>query len=63
MTCNVGGVDRAARIVVGLAAIGAGMFFKSWWGALGAVPLITGLVRWCPAYIPFGVSTGKPTAS
>jgi hypothetical protein len=59
MKCNVGGVDRALRIIVGLAVIGAGVFFQNWWGAIGAVPLLTGLIGWCPAYLPFGLSSCK----
>lgn len=59
MKTNVGGADRAVRIVAGLAIIAAGVAFKSWWGAIGAVLLLTGLVRWCPAYLPFGLSTSK----
>lgn len=59
MKTNVGGVDRVVRIVVGLAIIAAGVAFKSWWGAIGALLLLTGLIRWCPAYLPFGLSTGK----
>ena len=57
MKPNVGGGDRIFRIVVGLVAIGAGIYFKSWWGALGLLPLLTGVFRWCPAYVPFGTST------
>ncbi len=57
MKANVGGIDRGARIIVGLAAIAAGIVFKSWWGAVGLLPLVTGLVRVCPAYWPFGIST------
>ena len=57
MTPNVGGLDRGFRIVLGLVVIGLGVAFKSWWGALGALPLLTGLVRWCPVYLPFGTST------
>jgi len=26
-------------------------------GAVGVVPIVTGFIRWCPAYIPFGFST------
>jgi len=59
MHCNMGSVDRGIRIVVGLAAIAAGVVFKSWWGALGAIPLVTGIVRFCPAYLPFGLSTAR----
>ncbi len=57
MKCNVGKADRIARIVAGAAIIGAGAFFKSWWGAVGVVPVLTGLIRWCPAYIPLGIDT------
>jgi len=57
MKPNVGGWDRAFRIVLGLVVIGLGIYFNSWWGALGAIPLLTGLVRWCPVYLPFGTST------
>lgn len=59
MKTNVGGADRVVRIVAGVAIIAAGVAFKSWWGAIGAVPLLTGLIRWCPAYLPFGLSTCK----
>lgn len=57
MKQNVGSIDRVLRIVVGLAVIGAGFYFKSWWGAIGAVPLLTALIGWCPAYLPLGLST------
>ncbi len=45
MTLNVGGVDRIARIVVGiilLALVVVGP--QTWWGLLGIIPLVTGLV-------------------
>ena len=64
MTPNVGGLDRAFRIALGVVVIGLGIYFKSWWGAFGAIPLLTGLVRWCPVYLPFGTSTreARPAA-
>jgi len=55
---NVGNTDRIIRIVLGILLIA--MVFvgpKSAWGWVGLVPLFTGLVRWCPAYLPFGIST------
>lgn len=61
MTPNVGGIDRIIRIVVGLALI-AGVFTVpalNPWGWIGVVPLATGLIRWCPAYLPFGLKTCK----
>ena len=27
--------------------------------AIGLVPLAPGFLRWCPAYLPFGISTCK----
>ena len=64
MTPNVGGGDRLFRIVLGVVVIALGVYFKSWWGALGALPLLTGLFRFCPVYLPFGTSTceSKPLA-
>ena len=57
MKCNVGGTDRIIRIILGIVIILAGLYFNSWWGAVGLVPLLTGLFKFCPAYIPFGFST------
>jgi hypothetical protein len=63
MQCNVGGFDRVFRIVLGLAVIGWGIWAQNWWGALGALPLLTGLIGWCPAYAPFGARTCKLPAA
>jgi len=57
MEHNVGSADRAIRVIAGLAVIGAGFYFHSWWGALGLVLVVTGLMRWCPGYLPFRIST------
>lgn len=57
---NVGGIDRIARIVVGLAAVAFALFSGhelAVWGWIGVVPLATGLIGWCPAYLPFGLKT------
>ena len=59
MKCNVGSADRAFRIIAGLAIIAAGVYFQSWWGAVGLVPILTGSLRWCPLYSPLGISTTK----
>ena len=60
MKCNVGGTDRIIRIILGVVVILAGFYFKSWWGVVGILLIVTGLIRLCPAYIPFGFSTCKP---
>lgn len=62
MTKNVGGIDRIARIVVGVILI-ALVFVgpQSPWGWIGVIPLATALIGWCPAYTIFGIRT-CPTA-
>ena len=57
MKCNVGKVDRIIRAAVGLGGLAAGIYFKTWWGAIGLIPLSTAVFRFCPAYLPFGIST------
>lgn len=57
MKCNVGLVDRLIRIGLGVAIGAVGLHFGSWLGLIGLVPVATALVGWCPAYIPFGIST------
>ena len=57
MKVNVGSLDRITRIVLGLAIIGAGVYFESWFGLIGVVPLVTASLGWCPLYLPFGLST------
>lgn len=57
MKTNVGNRDRAIRIVAGISIIGVGLITQSWWGLLGIVPLATAAIGWCPAYLPFGLST------
>ena len=58
MTGNVGGIDRVLRILVGLGLLSL-VFVgpQTPWGWIGVVPLLTGLIGWCPAYLPFGWST------
>jgi hypothetical protein len=60
MKANVGGIDRLLRIVVGLALLS--LFFllqgnARYLGLLGVVLLVTGVVRFCPAYTLIGANT------
>lgn len=60
MKANVGGVDKILRIVVGLGLLGLVLFLDGnarWWGLVGLIPLLTGLVNFCPLYTLFGFST------
>ncbi|MEX0980950.1 MAG: DUF2892 domain-containing protein [Bacteroidales bacterium] len=55
----MGITDRWVRVVIGLAIIAAGIYFKSWWGLIGIIPLATSLISTCPLYLPFGISTRR----
>lgn len=62
MKQNVGGIDRSMRIIAGLLILS--LFFvldenTRLWALVGLVPLLTGLIGWCPAYLPFGLRTCK----
>ena len=57
MKTNLGTVDRVVRLLVGIAVVGVGAFYQSWWALVGLVPLGTGLVGFCPAYCPLGLTT------
>ncbi len=58
MKCNSGTVDRAVRVIAGLALIGmAATGTIGAWGYIGVVPLLTGAIGFCPAYAIFGMNT------
>lgn len=59
MKCNVGKADKIARVIIGLCIIAAGVYFNSWFGVIGVVPIVTAILGWCPLYIPFGISSCK----
>ena len=59
MKQNVGSIDRGIRFVVGAAIIAAGVVYQNWWGAIGAIPLLTAIIGWCPPYAMLGISTCK----
>ena len=55
---NVGNIDRVLRILLGLSLIGlaaGGMI--GLWGYIGIIPLLTGVVAWCPLYAALGIAT------
>jgi len=58
MKVNEGTIDRALRVIAGLVLIGlAATGTVGVWGWIGVVPLITGLIGFCPAYAIFSMST------
>ena len=66
MKSNVGNKDKMIRIILGLVILGS-----NWvnyyalggeycvWANIGWIPLLTGVFRCCPAYIPFNCDTTK----
>lgn len=60
MTRNEGQTDRLLRIVAGLILLGLAITGTGTpWTWIGVVPLLTGLVGWCPAYSLLGINTCK----
>ncbi|MBJ6761253.1 DUF2892 domain-containing protein [Myxococcaceae bacterium JPH2] len=58
MICNESTVDRSLRVLEGLvmlALVVAGP--RTPWGLVGLVPLLTGVLGYCPLYALLGVST------
>lgn len=62
MQRNIGTADKIARVLIGLAILVLGIAFKSWWGVIGVLPVLTAFVGICPAYLPFGISTCRTRA-
>ena len=64
-TLNQSRKERVVRIVVGLVAIFLGWFvigdelLAAVFKIFGFVPLVTGLIGWCPFYAILGISTRR----
>ena len=69
MTCNVGGVERSIRILLGILMLGIGAFANlSLIGTaialtLGTIALVTGVIEYCPLWTLLGVNTCRPRIS
>ena len=60
MTKNIGDVERIIRIVLGVGILALAFVGpQSPWAYLGILPVLTGLVGWCPPYALLGISTCK----
>jgi len=61
---NEGTVDRVVRVVLGTVLL-AMVFMgpRTWLGWVGVVPLVTGLVGFCPLYRLIGVRTTRSSTS
>jgi type IV secretory pathway TrbD component len=68
MKVNVGGTDRIIRLVIAAVAVvlaltafaGSALGIVMW--VVAAIMAVTAVVRFCPLYAPFGLSTCKAAA-
>ncbi len=63
MKQNVGRVDRWVRIAVGVVLLSLLIFVSGparWFGLIGLVPLITGILGYCPIYSLLKMKTNDP---
>jgi len=60
MKQNIHNIERVIRVVLGLFIFSL-VFVgpKSLGGLIGVLPILTGLIGWCPPYQLLGISTHK----
>ena len=60
---NMGGLDRAIRVVVGLGLVAAALNGTlGQWAYIGIVPILTAAMGSCPAYKLIGLKTCKTSS-
>jgi len=62
MKKNVGQLDRWIRIISGVLLLSSFFIIEGnlkWISLLGIVLILTGVINFCPLYLPFGISTRK----
>jgi len=57
MKKNMGNTDRVLRMILSIVIAGVGYYYKSWWGLLAFVPLVTAITGFCPLYRLLGINT------
>ncbi len=64
MPQNIHRYERALRIALGLILTSLAFVGPAnYWFLLGLIPLVTGLVGWCPPYSLLGINTNKGSSS
>ncbi len=59
MKKNVGNIDKWIRITLAIIIAVIGWYYKSWWGLVALIPLLTVFISFCPVYLLFGFQTNK----
>jgi DUF2892 family protein len=57
MKRNIGTPDKVMRYIAAIVIFGLGLYFKSWWGLIGFIPLLVAIFGWCPPYAMLGINT------
>lgn len=61
MKKNIGSTEKTFRIIIGLAVLPLVFVLEGqlrWLGLIGIIPIVTGVMGWCPAWFILGVRTG-----
>ncbi len=60
MARNIGKTDAIIRIIIGIILLSLVVIGpKTLWGLIGLVPLLTGIIGYCPLYPIMGINTYK----
>ncbi len=62
MDKNIGSTERTFRIIIGVSILPLIAVLEGnlrWLGLIGIVPIITGIMSWCPAWFVLGIRTGE----
>ncbi|OFZ30066.1 MAG: hypothetical protein A2622_09435 [Bdellovibrionales bacterium RIFCSPHIGHO2_01_FULL_40_29] len=58
MKKNIHPIERIIRVVLGLGLVSLAFVGPAnLWFLLGLIPLLTGLIGWCPPYAMLGINT------
>lgn len=60
LKANIGTSDRLLRLVLGIGLVAFGFYARRWLpvaGIIGGILIGTSTIKWCPAYVPFGLTT------
>ena len=57
---NVGYIDSIIRVIIGALIVGLGLYFDSYLGFIGLIPVFSGAVSFCPVYRLLNMETTRP---
>jgi hypothetical protein len=61
MKKNIGNVERIIRVILGVGVVSLAFVGpRSSWAFLAIIPIVTGLIGYCPPYALLGIDTTSP---